>query len=118
MIKDIYNVTFIESIIVTIFSISVVFLCLIIISCMIYVIRLLLYKKEPKKEVVKETINKENKIVESDDSELVAIITSAIAHHSNICVQNLYVRNIVRQIDIDNPWSIASKNELMNNMKG
>ena len=119
MIKDKMNVTIPESLLVTVFSMAVVFATLLIISYLVDVLRMILNKKEKKQETVAapQEVKKEapvvNIAVQEDDTELVAVITAAIAAMTGSNPSGLVVRNIKRMPESDTSWSKAGKIELM-----
>ncbi len=108
-------VTFGESIIISLFCMVVVFLSLLVISYLIDLMRVLLSKKNNKTAEVKIIEPTPQPVIkaEEDDSELVAVITAAIAAMTGTDASGLVVRNIKRLPDSDTAWSKMGKIELM-----
>ncbi|QSX06946.1 OadG family protein [Sedimentibacter sp. zth1] len=116
MIKDLTNLTMSETVFITIFSMVLVFLTLLAISYIIDLMRVCITRKDkknvtnvptqPAQAVVEE-------IVEQDDTELVAVITAAIAAMTGKSASGLVVRNIKKLPDLDGAWSKTGKIELM-----
>lgn len=104
--------------VITIFSMVVVFLSLLVISYLIDLMRVLMSKKD-NKQVETKTIQQPSSVivntavVEEDDTELVAVITAAIAAMTGTNSNGLVVRNIKRLPDYDSAWSKTGKIELM-----
>lgn len=109
-----------QALIVTVFSMGIVFLALLIISYIIDGFRFIFYKDnkkvdkeqkkaiEPKKNVPQEIINEE------DDEELIAVITAAIAASISRPVSEIKVKNI-RRIPTKTPiWAKTGRLKQMN----
>ncbi len=113
------KISLLEAGIVTVFSMAVVFISLLAISYLIDLLRICLNKKENKAaqpKVVQQQSNPQqvvNKVVEEDDTELVAVITAAIAAMTGTSASGLVVRNIKRIPDFDTSWAKTGKIELM-----
>ncbi len=106
-----------EAIVVTLFSMGVVFISLLAISYLIDLMKVSLSKKDKKaadaKVVQQSKQSVVNTVVEQDDTELVAVITAAIAAMTGTSTSGLVVRNIKRIPDYDSSWSKTGKIELM-----
>ena len=118
MIKDVLNVQPIEAVTVTLFSMGIVFICLIAISYLIDLMRITLNKKRKEEEKVKEPKAEEVPIqtvdmAGEDDTELAAVITAAISALTGTKTSGIKIRNIKRLPDTDTAWSRAGKAELM-----
>lgn len=111
------KISLLEAGIVTVFSMAVVFISLLAISYIIDLMRVAFSKKD-NKAVETKTIQQVsqpvvNTVVEEDDTELVAVITAAIAAMIGTNSSGLVVRNIKRLPDLDTTWSKTGKIELM-----
>ncbi len=111
------KIDLLEAGIVTVFSMAVVFISLLVISYIIDLMRVTFSKKD-NKTVENKTIQQVsqpvvNTVVEEDDTELVAVITAAIAAMTGTNASGLVVRNIKRLPDLDTTWSKTGKIELM-----
>lgn len=109
------TITMADAGIITLFSMGIVFSALLVISYTIDVMRAALSK--PKKENKVETVQQpQQQIVETpeeDDTELVAILTAAIASSLGKSANSLIVRNIKRLPDMDPVWSRSGRLEIM-----
>ncbi len=111
------KITLLDAGVITLFSMVVVFLSLLVISYLIDLMRVIFNKKD-NKAVENKTIQQSpqpvvNAVVEEDDTELVAVITAAIAAMTGTNTSGLVVRNIKRLPDLDTTWSKTGKIELM-----
>jgi len=111
------KITLLDAGVITLFSMVVVFISLLVISYIIDLMRVIFNKKD-KKTVENKTIQQSpqpvvNTVVEEDDTELVAVITAAIAAMTGTNTSGLVVRNIKRLPDSDTTWSKTGKIELM-----
>lgn len=121
MIKDLNNVTVLESLGVTVFSMVLVFVTLLTISYLIDLLRITLSKKDKKKNANKKTelapatqvANTKPSVAIEDDTEVIAVIAAAIAAISESSHKGLIVRNIKKLPDNDSTWSRTGKIELM-----
>ncbi len=118
MIKDFYNVSIGEALLVTLFSMGVVFLSLLAISFLIDLVRVALSGSEKKSTPVQQpqapVVAPAPVVqVQEDDTELVAVITAAIAAMTGTNANGLVVKNIKRISDSDTAWSKTGKIELM-----
>lgn len=126
-------VTFSEAIIISIFCIVVVFIALYAISYIVDITRFFAVKKQ-KKEIKKNLgldasdatsigiigssdgpteIYLSSKRKEEDDTELVAVITAAIAAMTGTKASGFAIKNIKRLPDSDTTWSRVGRIELM-----
>ena len=117
------SVTFGESLIVTVFSMAIVFLSLLIISYIIDALRAVATKdngvkvnenKAPAK-LVKEAIVETSKDEEEDDEELVAVIAAAIAATMGVNVSDLNIKSIKRIPQGGPVWSRIGRQEQISN---
>lgn len=117
------SVTFGESLIVTVFSMAIVFLSLLIISYIIDALRAVATKdngvkvnenKAPAK-LVKEAIVETSKDEEENDEELVAVIAAAIAATMGVNVSDLNIKSIKRIPQGGPVWSRIGRQEQISN---
>jgi len=106
-----------EALIVTVFSMTLVFLTLFAINLMLDVFGIGHKNSKAKKKKEQEQKQVEQKVVEStsnqsDDEELVAVITAALMQSLNTTADNLIIRRI-RQIQ-DPTWAQTGRIENMN----
>ncbi len=109
---------FTGSIIVTLLGVGIVFAALIVLFFTIVAMEKIIVKPKPKKEVEPKPVNvieeEEEEVIE--DTELVAVITAAIASSLNTSTHNLIVRNITRVEDTTPSWAKAGRiNQITNN---
>lgn len=107
-----------DSLIITVFSMAVVFLVLIVISILISALKSI--GGEKKKEVAKEpveSVKAKETIIEdiqektTDDTELVAVIAAAIAASLGVSVPEVNIKSI-RRIPQNTPaWAATSRQE-------
>ena len=111
------KLSLLDSGVITIFSMVVVFISLLVISYLIDLMRVTVAKKDNKavdtKIIQQAPQPVVNTVVEEDDTELVAVITAAIAAMTGTSTSGLVVRNIKRIPDLDTTWSRTGKVELM-----
>ena len=107
-----------DSLIVTLFSITMVFVVLVVISVFIFLLKYL--DRKDKVEVSKDTTttNKSNeKIVEIEENEtinneeLVAVISAAIAASLGVSVPEINIKKINRISGSSTAWSTAGRQE-------
>ncbi len=119
MIENFENVMMAEAALVTIFSMAVVFFSLLAISYLIDLIRVMLGNSEKKKTPVQTAQAPVAAApapvapTQEDDTELIAVITAAIAAMTGAKANGLVVKNIKRISDSDTAWSKTGKIELM-----
>jgi|GEM_PF-316746 len=120
-------VTFGDAIIISVFCISVVFVTLYLISFIVDITRIFALKKKkkdlgldassiaiigsadgPTSVIVSDTVKEAE-----DDTELVAVITAAIAAMTGTDASGLVVKNIKKLPDSDTAWSRIGRIELM-----
>lgn len=119
------SISFLEGLLVTALGMGVTFAALIALSFMLDLLRILFYKDPNKKVVeVKEKtsakVQEEKKPVEAtaetEDEELIAVITAAVAASLNTTTHNIIVKNIVRVPDTTPAWAKAGRLDQMNQM--
>lgn len=112
-----------QALIITGFSMVVVFIGLIIISILISALKIINKdeKTEIKKEVIKEAVvpNKASSLspemeIENDE-ELVAVISAAIAASMGISIPELNIKSIRRMPQTTPAWAVASRQEQISN---
>ena len=113
-----------DSVIVTLFSIVMVFLVLIVISIFISMLKNLNKSEKPKnikdnKDVAIDNLDlKPTEKVDSgniNDEELVAVISAAIAISLDVKVQHINIKNIRRINNSSTAWSSAARQEQIHN---
>lgn len=117
------KVTMNQAMLVTLFSMGIVFATLLAISYILDAFKILFYKQGEKqtnlvkKETLKnKSVNKEEAVSnnkDEDDEELVAVITAAIASSLSKPIQNIKIRNIRRIPQNATTWSKVGRQELM-----
>ena len=102
-----------QALIITGFSIVVVFLGLIVISLLIGLLKNISGDKKPEvaKTVVAPVKKEEQVINEVNDEELVAVISAAIAASMGISVPQLNIKSIKRVAQTTPAWAVASRQE-------
>lgn len=120
------GITLGESLVVTAFSMLLVFAALIAISLILSAFKLLGNRQEKKpsnQAKAKEVPSKESKpteviineqISEEDDLELIAVITASIAATLSKPMSSIVVRNIVRVPQSTPVWGSVSRQEMIN----
>ena len=116
-------ISFLDSIVITIFSMAVVFVGLIILAMLISVLKNV-GNKTDKMEVTKEVtiqtkvekvaINDTDKEVEKDtvnDEELVAVIAAAVAASLGISIPEVNIKSIKRVPQRSSAWSATNRQE-------
>lgn len=116
------DVTLAQALVVTLFSMGIVFVTLLVISFMLDGFKAVLFTSPTEKEAVKKVKQPastpsqvENPVVEQDEEELVAVITAAIASSLSKPVDQIIVRNIIRVPDDGSAWSRAGLQEQIYN---
>jgi len=111
------SITMAEAGTVTVFSMTIVFAALILISLMIDLLKFVVGKinpvKKPKVVVVQPIIEIELENEEENDEELIAVITAAIAAQLGKRAEQLIVRSIVQVRNQEPAWAQAGRMELM-----
>ena len=112
------TISFSEGLIVTALGMGVTFVALIALSYLLDLLRILFYK-EPKKELVQVAVGKPEEDIEAiteetNNEELVAVITAAIAASLQTTTHNIVVRNITRVTDVTPSWGKTGRIEVMN----
>ena len=114
------HITFGDSLIITVFSMSVVFIVLYLISCLIRVLKVAAVGKENKGENKAEKITpkamernriEEENINEEDDEELVAVIAAAVALSLGVDLPQIKIRKIKRVSQKTPIWAEAGRME-------
>ncbi|KXZ38909.1 sodium pump decarboxylases, gamma subunit [Alkalithermobacter thermoalcaliphilus JW-YL-7 = DSM 7308] len=119
MSTDISSLTAVERLVggltATFLAMVIVFVVLILIMfCVSLMNRVLIERQKSKQEV--ESVSLKEEVYEEEDTneeELIAVITSAIAASLNTSTSNIVVRNIIRTNSIDPAWSKAGRVEQM-----
>ncbi|WDV45531.1 OadG family protein [Clostridiaceae bacterium M8S5] len=106
-----------EGLNVTLLSMGVVFFALILISFMIDLIKVAIANK--KKEEIKPEVTNDTVIEEannySDDEELVAVISAAVASMMDTSIDNITIRNIKRVPQTTGVWGKMGRQEQIYN---
>ncbi len=107
-------ITFGESVIISGFSMLIVFAGLVIISLIISLLKVISNTDKKKDSPVEKAEKVSQAPVEdpADDEELVAVIAAAIAASMNVGTDDLVIRDIKRINNIDS-WTKAGLNEQM-----
>lgn len=133
MFKNQEFLSFPEGLLITVFSMVLVFIALLLISFIIDIMRVSLSKKEEKKSNEKKATNVNTvPVVQSDDdgeiaavlsaavaamedeeSEIVAAISAAVAMMLGKETGDFVVRNIKRMPELDTAWAKAGRTGLM-----
>lgn len=102
-----------EALIITGFSIAVVFIGLIAISMLIGLLRKIGEDKKPEVEkTVVTPVKKEDPVInEVNDEELVAVIAAAIAASMGVGIPQLNIKSIRRIPQSTPAWAVASRQE-------
>lgn len=102
-----------QALIITGFSIVVVFLGLIIISVLIDLLKIIGGENKPEvSKAVVTPVKKEEPVVnEVDDEELVAVIAAAIAASMGVGIPQLNIKSIKRVPQTGSTWGIAGRQE-------
>lgn len=114
------TVTASQALIITVFSMGIVFVVLLAISYIIDLLRIFSREKvkvENKVQVIeplKEIVNAKEEILE-DDSELIAVITAAIAACSSKAMSDIKIKAIRRVQSSGNTWKEMAKQENLSN---
>lgn len=104
-----------QALVVTLFSMGIVFIALLAISFILDIFKVTLgkenkSKKEEQIEPIQEEIQQENK---EDEEEIVAVITAALAANLGKRADELIVKNIKRLPDLEPAWIKAGRLEQM-----
>lgn len=122
MLADKMNVTLGEGLIITVFSMLIVFAALLVINFILYGFKVF-KNKEAKNNVVKvkretqkqTTASKEQAVnLDSNEEELVAVITAALAASLSRPASDIRIRKITRVNQSSSIWSRAGRLEQMN----
>ena len=108
------EITLLDSGVITVFSMALVFVALIVISFFIDFVAFLINrgaKKEEPKAAAAPVV--EEVIEEEDDSELVAVIAAAVAATSGKSMNAFVVRSIVPSAENESEWAKAGRMNLM-----
>jgi sodium pump decarboxylase gamma subunit len=112
------NIT--EGLQVTVIGVLTVFFVLIILMVLLIVMEKIFYKKPEKnniKEVENKPVEKEEDIMEdeTDNDELIAILTAAVASCLNTSTYNLKIKSFKRIKDTAPAWNRISRTEQVSN---
>ena len=110
------HITLGDSLIITVFSMLVVFVVLYAISYLIRVLKLISSGKEERQEVKKNDLvesatSEKEEINEDDDAELVAAIAAAIAASLGVDIPQIKIRKIKRLPQSTPIWAEAGRME-------
>ena len=103
-----------QALIITGFSIVVVFIGLIVISMLIDLLKNISAEKKPEvtKIVVAPVVKREEQVInEVNDEELVAVISAAIAASMGLSIPQLNIKSIRRIQQTTPAWAVASRQE-------
>lgn len=110
------NVTLSESLVITVFSMLVVFVVLILISYLIRILKVASIGKKDKVQTTESNIM-ESKVVEkeevskTDDEELVAVIAAAVAANLGVSVPQIRIKEIKRVYQNTPLWAETGRRE-------
>lgn len=106
-----------DSLLVTVFSMAVVFLGLLALSFIISILKGINNEKKPKpsqepvaKTTTKEPVTEKIEITENND-ELVAVIAAAVAASMGVSIPELNIKSIRRVPQMTTAWASASRQE-------
>lgn len=109
---------FAGSMVVTLMGVGIVFAALAILYFAIIIMQKMVNGVQPKKEVVSKPAIVEEPVEEEDDvdnTELVAVITAAVAASLNTSTHNIIVRNITRSQDTTPSWARMGRIDQISN---
>lgn len=110
---------FAGSIVVTLMGVGIVFAALATLFIAIIVMQKIVNAMQPKKEVVSKPTIVEQPVEEEDhsidDTELVAVITAAVAASLHTSTHNIIVRNITRVGDSAPSWARVGRMDQVSN---
>lgn len=109
---------FLGSIVVTVLGVGIVFAALAILYFAIVIMHKSVNGTQPKKVVESKPAPAEEVVVEEDtidSTEIVAVITAAIAASLNTSTHNIVVRNITRVSDATPSWAKMGRIDQINN---
>lgn len=108
-----------DSLIITVFSMIVVFVTLLIISYLIDGLRVATEKRDSNKEVKTEALKEESTPVEEEldleKEELVAVIAAAIAASEGVSIPQVRINTIKRRTKNTPTWAKAGREEYIFN---
>ncbi|HEY8362364.1 MAG TPA: OadG family protein [Tissierellaceae bacterium] len=113
------SITIGDSLIITVFSMAVVFIVLYLISCLIRVLKIVSNGKEENKESSTPNIEEANaieeieEVEEEDEGELVAIIAAAIAASLDVSIPQIRIKEIRRVSQSTPVWADIGRREQM-----
>ena len=109
------TITMGDSIVITAFSMGLVFVALIVISYFIDLIAKVVNRshKAAVPTLVEAVQNNETVVTEEDDEEIIAVISAAIAATSGKSLQGFVIQNIRPIENHESAWSIAGRAEAM-----
>lgn len=128
MFEDITNITMGEALLVTVFSMTIVFASLLVINFILKGFKLFFYKENKKSKLKKDpkkvttnvnNINtnvaySNNENFEEDEEELVAVITAALAASLSKPVSDIRIKKIRRVNSNTSTWLKAGRLEQIN----
>lgn len=105
-----------ETLIVTVFSMAIVFATLIVISFVLDGFKVAFHKDNKKKETIVTKPEPTQEIVEEENSEeLIAVIAAAIAASMNTPIDNIHIKNITRVSQSTPVWGRMGRQEQIYN---
>lgn len=118
---NLQTVTAADALLITVFSMVVVFVVLLLISYIINLLKIFSKEKTPSQPVVKELAveakadDLSEELEAEDEYELIAVITAAIAAMTGKQMSEIQIKNIKRTHTMGNSWQeIAKQENLMN----
>lgn len=104
-----------DSLVITIFSMVVVFAILVLIAWLIGALKVISNGKEQEKPVKVEEPKAKEPVIEAvqegNDEELVAVIAAAVAASLGLSIPEVNIKTIRRVPQSTTPWAITNKNE-------
>ena len=104
-----------QTLVVTLFSMGIVFIALLAISFILDIFKVTMGKenKSKKEEPIKPILEEKHQENKEDEEELVAVITAALASSLGKKSDGIIIRNIKRIPDLEPAWVKAGRTELM-----
>lgn len=102
-----------QALVVTLFSMGIVFLALLAISFILDIFKVTLGKENKKDEQTKPIAEEKQQEKQEDEEEIVAVITAALAANIGKRADELIIKNIKRIPDLEPAWIKAGRLEQM-----